>query len=517
MNGLGKKENLISIGILISTFLLLLSPAYGSGITPEVESGSAALGQTAVENRPASPSRNQIESEAVVTQVSPTLKMVLTSTDGLKTMSEIADSIKELIDIAPINHTIVLVFKPTDNNASKYKELWAEISSDINKAKAEKNLRIYAEFVNPSLSAEAFSVAAESNKTDLTGVSLRLKEEGLIVAEDLPHNFVERLDRNSSIFNNVWVDLKQTGRSLLETGKTLSFSGIAVASVLTATGAATIGPSWVYVSSGEWTGAAIASAAMSTALLYTIPRNESLTRKIYEFGYEFIRSGWQIARYSGNRVNFASDRRFYLSEKNPLGFEIFRASAASTLYAIPLQLAFYTLQDGNEVWNPEYLDFIFRNSVLIGLASSPWSFVTEKLKADTYVSENLINNARTLHLLGIGALAIGIPYGVEAEFYKLNSMQEALLIGSGALGLLANKYAVRLVNKLDKNLWSRFFHRNFQAVTDTPDNFLKNLFRRVSGKDLKPYNYASMARIKNEFFGQTSVPVNQCYRYLTTN
>lgn len=470
-------------------------------------------------------SEDTTKSEAVVAHVTPTLKMVLTTTEGLTSIEQKAEAIKELIRLAPINHTIILVFKPNGVSASKYKKLSDLIQPTIKQAKLEKNIKVRAQFVNETIANEAFLVASEITGQDIESAILSLEEEGLISVDQPPDNFVRKLDRSKSIGHNIMGAFGDTGRALVDAARKTSVFGITVATVATALGASTLGPSWVYVSDGELSKSAIASFALSTLLLYSIPRNEALTRSFYETGYEFVRSlFWQSGRYINKLIKPKDTDPYYLSEPSPTGFEVFKVSAAAMLFSFPLQAAFYSLQDGSIIWNQNTVDVMIRNSVLLGLASAPWSFLTEKLKSETSLSKNAITILRSIHLGSLGYLATGIiPYSFEGHFYEKLSFEEALLIGSAAVGyagVLADKPLIRLMNKWDRNKWFRFANKNIQALTDMPDKLFRSLFIRASRRRGLLNAFVSLDKVEDEIFEEQNLkPVNQfnqCYVFLNS-
>lgn len=450
------------------------------------------------------------DESAAVIEFSDEHSLIVTSTDVGVSIEEKAEILSSILAAAEDDRTIILVFPPTDNNASYYKNLKSLIAPAVDAAEL-RGVEIRVQFVNEEIAA----AASEASWTygPQTELYYSLENSGVIYVQNVPENLVEKLDRNRSIVSNLTESFRDLGDAALIQAPEQSFSGITLATMITATGAATLGPSWVYV---DYTREAAVSFALSTALLYTIPRNEIITEKFYELGYESFRSATQFLSYAFNQINFFSDRKWFLPEKNPLGFDTFRVAAATAIYSMPLQMAFYSLQDGSAIWNPEYLEYMFRNSILIGAASAPWSFATKKIKEQTHVSKNLVTHLRTAQLLSVGMLTATIPYGIETEFFALNSVQEAILVGMGGLGLLANKFGVRIVNKIEEKVpLTKKINKFIQAVTDSPSTFLGNIMRRLSGRRTMPYGFFEARSPHYHAPRKHPHQANQCLSFLS--
>ena len=450
------------------------------------------------------------QSTAAVVTFSPSHKLVLTTTDGLVGAERKAAAIQKIIEEAADNTILHLVFKPTAHNAKTYSDMTALLAPAIDEARRTRNVRVKTQLVNLEVAKASFEAFAHSSGVPLDEAYLNFDRDGLFTFDDVPKNLVEKLDRNASVLSNIWGVARDTGRTLVEAGRETSFSGLVLATSLTGLGFSSLGPSYVYVSDGELSLAAITSMALSTALLYTIPRHENLSQKIYEVGFELTRSLKESVRYAiGSPFRYFTNRNFYLSEANPVAYNAFRATMGLTLYSFAIQSTFYYLQDGSVIWNPENIEYMMRNSVLIGAASSPWTFATQKLKSETSLSNNLITHLRTAQLLLIGHLAVSIQTAMEAKVYNINQ-EEFTLIGLGALGLLANKYGVSLVNKLDRQPWFQFLNKNIEAITNSPGTLAKNIFRRLSGKSRLAYGFVSW----DEATQPTAAASNQCIEFL---
>jgi hypothetical protein len=450
------------------------------------------------------------QSTAAVVTFSPTHKLVLTTTDGIVGVERKAAAIRKIIENTPDNTVLHLVFSPTSHNAKAYSDMTALLTQAIDEARSARNVRVKTQLVNIEVAQASFEAFAHSSGVPLDTAYVNFENDGLLTFDDVPKNLVEKLDRNASVLSNMWGVAKDTGRSLVEAGRETSFSGLVLATSLTGLGYSSLGPSYVYVSEGELSLAAITSMALSTALLYTIPRHENLTQKIYEVGFELTRSIKESFRYVvGSPLRYFTNRNFYLSEANPVAYNAFRTTMGLTLYSFAVQSTFYYLQDGTAIWNPENIEYMMRNSVLIGAASSPWTFATQKLKSETSLSNNLVTHLRTAQLLLIGHLAVSIQTAMEAKAYNINQ-EEFTLIGLGALGLLANKYGVRLVNKLDKRPWFQFLNKNIEAITNSPGTLAKNIFRRLSGKSRLAYGFVSLENATLP----TAAASNQCIEFL---
>lgn len=438
-----------------------------------------------------------------ITEVKPGHQIILTNFNGAIGVDTKADAIKKLLELAPANKIIYLVFKPTNQNHSAYRTLTTLITADIARVKKEKNVRVEAIFVNDEIAKMTSDYILEQNpELPNKDVYAKLQKDDVWFLEEAPDNLVERLDQNKNFFSPSVAAFKGTFQAVGTAVKETKWSGLLVATALTTLGASSLAPSWVYISEGDLTFESAAVLAMSAAYLYSVPRNEKLTRRLYEFGFEVARSGMNFFKYLGNKVNFMSDRRFYLNEAKPYQFYTFRA-AASGLYSVPFLALTYYLKDGAEIANPEYLEFIARNSILLGAASAPWSFVTEKLKTDTSLSPNLITHLRTAQLMVIGALAVGIPYGIDSVALTLNSGEEGLLLGLGALGTglaVFNKPLVKFVNMLDKTKWFRWTQRNYEAITNAGPNFVSNIFRKLTRRRPIKNDFLSLSRAEAEIY-----------------
>ncbi len=456
-------------------------------------------------------SQEETESTAAVIKFSPTHKLILTSTDGIVGVERKAFAIQKIIEQAPNNTVLHLVFRPTQFNSQFYNQLTAMLSATINDARRNRNVKVRTQLVNPEIAQASFEAFSEINQIPLDQAYLNYEAAGLLTFDDVPKNLVERLNRNSSVLSNMWGVTRDAGKTISNAVlNDTSFSGLVLATSLTGLGYTTLGPSYVYVSEGEWSLGTILNFALSTALLYTIPRHENLTQKVYEVGYEITRSIKESLLYViGSPFRYFSNLKYYLSEASPMGFNIFKATMGVTLYSFAVQSTFFYLQDGSAIWNPEYFEYMVRTSVLLGAASSPWSIATDKLKTETEISPNLVSHLRTAQLVYIGHLAASIQTAVEAQVFPINQ-DEAKLIGLGAAGLLVNHYGVAIVNKSLKNPWVQFVNQNFEALTNAPGLVAKNILRKLSGRPRLAYGFTAPDDID-----QTSgLSSNQCIGFL---
>ncbi len=411
-----------------------------------------------------------------IIRVSPTYGIALTTIDERISVQDKADAIIELIKHAPKNKIIYIVIEPNTKNNSYYNQLISLIDIASQEAKKIKGVQVRLQMVNYKLTAKIKEyLQAENQKINQDSVEadnyvLRLQGSDVIFSEqDAPKNLVTAIQKESSLLRMSLLAPVKIATSTVSSLKNLSVSGLAIATGLTYLGMNTVAPSWVYVSDGAMSKEMIMSFALSTALLYSIPRNENLTREYFDIAYDFLRSPWQALRALALKV---TGRNVYLNQANPKIYNAFKVGAGVAGFSIPLQMGFYYLQDGNITEN---LEFIIKNALLIGAASSPYSFLTEKLKNQTHLSTNAVTHLRTLQLGVIGILAAAIPAhnGLDASLYNINTMEEAILLAMGAVGVFANYKGVDLVNKLDKNRFYRYINANFQALTDATGNFIR--------------------------------------------
>jgi hypothetical protein len=460
-------------------------------------------------NSPRAEEAPQETSITTISEVSPGHQIILTNINGTVGTDAKAEAIIKLLELAPPNKTIFLVFKPTNQNKAGYRTLNTLITAAIEKVKKEKNVRVESIFINDEIAKMTSDyISTQNPELPNQDVYVTLQKDDVWFLEEAPTNLVEKIESSKNFLAPSVAALKGTfkeaGTAIVET----KWSGLLVATALTTVGTSTLAPSWVYISEGDMSFNAATVLALSTAYLYSVPRNEKLTRRIYEFGFEVARSGMNFFKYLGNKANFLSDRRFYLNEAKPYNFYAFRAVAAG-LYAVPFVALSYYLKDGVEISNPEYLEYIARNSILLGTASAPWTFVTEKLKSDTSLSPNLITHLRTIQLMTIGALAVGIPYGIDSIALNINSGEEGLLLAMGAIGTglaIFNKPLVKIINKLDQNKWFRYVQRNYEAITNAGPNFVSNALRKLIRRGTPVQNgFLSLNRAESEINGFNSI------------
>lgn len=416
-------------------------------------------------------------------RISPTAQIALTTIDDKISVEAKASLINELIQRAPKNKVIYIVIEPSTENKAYYNELLSLIDVAAENARKTNGVRVRVKMVNHKLTAEIKDYLHSKNGlTDTTmavtdNFVLKLKDNDIIFSEeDAPKDLVSAINRETSLLRLFFGAPLRAITAPITSLKSVSVSGLAISTVLTHQGLSTIGPSWVYVNDGVMSKEMIMSYALSLGLLYYIPRQEHISKEYYELTYDFLRSPWQAFRAVWHKL---TGRNVYLNQANPNVHKGFNAFAGAVGFSIPLQAAFYYLQDGNAVEN---MEMILKNGFLIGAASAPYSFLTDKLKKETNLSTNLITHLRTGQLALIGFLVAGMPAynGLDAKLFNINTIEEAMLLAMGAVGVFANYTAVDLVNKLDKNRFYRFINANFQALTDATGNF----FRKLVG--LKP-------------------------------
>lgn len=465
--------------------------------------------------------------QATVTVVkSPTHRVVLTSTETGAGAEAKADVLRRLIEASPENSVFHLVFKPTLHNAEIYRKILAILEPTIKQVLTTKNVKVETQLVNDDIAQMSYQAFADIHSMPVEDVYLNFEADGYLMIEEAPRNLVERpavvkplvekMRDRSSVWANLMGSFRNVGRTMKNGVREGSFTGIAVASTLViGMDASTIIPSSVYISDGELTMSSIFSMAMATSLLYATPRHEELTYSLHQLGYQLVRSVKDSVRFLFNRPWFSVNKwKFIISEPSERAFNISKAVMGVGLYSFAVQSTFFYLQDGTAIWNPEYFSYMVRNSVLIGAASAPWSFATRKLKRETNISKEALAYLRTAQLLWIGHLAVSIPYGSEAAVYQINP-DEVALVGLGGLGLLTNKFGVRIANKLDGRPWWEFTQRNLQAILKSPDTMAINIARKLRGKKaMLSYGFVSSSQI-NQALNYIQPTNNQCSMYLT--
>lgn len=453
-----------------------------------------------------------------VVKISDTHKLIVATMEG--DVQKKASLINELIESLPADRELIIVVEPSVANKEKHTLFKSKIQAAVDKATAEKNLKVNVKFVNSEVAAEAgllFNAEAPDadiyfNKPD----NRVLEDAGLLYVENVPQNFVMKLERSTN-WANFTSSIGDFGYVLADQGRKVSFSGLVIATVATYVGFETFFPTYVYVSNGEMSQAAMLSMAMSTAVLYTVPRHEGIIKKFHELTYEWFRSGWNLSRrlVNGAKNLWSKENasHFYMTNQTRAG-QLTSQTVIAAFGLLPFQALAYTLQDGTGVLsNPEYVEFMIRNSIIIGAASAPWTFATDKLKEETNISTNTMTHLRTVQLLGLGVLAAsGIPYGMEATWYSLTP-QEMAMFAIGGLGLAAHKYGVKVINKLDRSRWYHYINDNLEAITNAPSKAFWNMFRRGTGRG-RPlrYGFKSLSTITADLENQY-----RCGEFLTNH
>ena len=123
-------------------------------------------------------------------------------------------------------------------------------------------------------------------------VSFNSDSDVFLVAEEVPRHDVEQFLRETIGPRDVLKSIKNGFKSVADFSFPRSPVYLGVATVLTYAGVNTLGPSWVYISMGEFTPQAISTLILSTLLLYSIPRHENATQSIHRNVYEFFRNGF---------------------------------------------------------------------------------------------------------------------------------------------------------------------------------------------------------------------------------
>ncbi len=432
----------------------------------------------------ASAPTKKIKGTGGIIRIGKTAQIALTTIDDQISVEDKANIIIELIQRAPRNKVIYIVIEPSKTNKDYFEKLVSLVDLAAEEAKKTKGVRVNFKMVNYKLTAEIKEYLQSKNQTAVASDNfvMKLQDNNVIFSEaDAPKDLVTAINRETSLLRLFTSPIEAVLKPITSL-KNLSVSGLAISTILTHQGLSTVGPSWVYVNDGVMSKEMIMSYALSLGLLYYLPRQENTSREIYELTYDFLRSPGQAFRalfLKGKSYFSGSNQNIYLTEANPRIQTGFNAFAGAVGFSIPLQALFYYFQEGNveAIW--EMREMIIKNGFLIGAASAPYSFLTEKLKNQTNLSANLITHLRTGHLATIGFLAATMPSynGLDAKLFNINTMEEAMLLAMGAVGVFANYKAVDLVNKLDKTRWWRFFNANFQALTDATGNFFRRLVR----------------------------------------
>lgn len=442
--------------------------------------------------------------------------LALAVADGFNNIDDLSATLITMIQNAQPNEVIDLVFEPTNDNVGFYDQLYARIESELKIAKEQKNVNLKMLTLGSELYLEILSHFKKNHPAGQENM-VELKQSRPLILEvgEVPPNLVERINRRTTLASSMWGTVKDVGIATKDGIKNIKWGGLAVATVIAYNGGTALGESYVYVSNGEWSKESILTLAMTTALLYSIPRNEKLTRSLYYMGYEFARSGLQVGKYLNSRFNPWAKKSYHVEEPNPHFQNNFNVFAGTVLYSIPIQMAFFYLQDGTAVWNPETMEHILKNSVLLGAASAPWSFAAQKLKENTKFSESLITTLRTAHLLALYPLAMaGIPYGIGADFFSISTPEEFALVASGAIGVAANQpKTIRILNNISQNPKIKWLNENFQAIADFPRTFLSNIFSSIAERARAGRSNYGITRFTTNRSGQAESQ-NQCLTFL---
>lgn len=297
---------------------------------------------------------------------------------------------------------------------------------------------------------------------------------------------------------NTIISTRSTISSLARDLRQIQWKGLITATIITGAGANVIGPSWVLAVDAP-VSHQITSAFVSTVLLYWLPRKSESIHNFYKLGYEYARSGFYLlpSLISKDFSLPAPSRTGQLASTAVLGG--FLASYSINTLTHGLALGFDTLALA------EFQSVLIRNSLMIGAASTPWSVFSYNLRAKTNVSDSWATTVRTMTLLGIGAFAMNMPGMTESYLYGLSlNWSEYLLLATGAGGIIANKYGIPFLNKVENSLWFQYLNRNMEYLVNLPENAI----RLLRGKTAT-HNYWSTRKIKRSM-GRT------CTKFLST-
>ena len=295
-------------------------------------------------------------------------------------------------------------------------------------------------------------------------VTFNKDSDVFLIGEEIPRYDIENFLRETVGPKDVWKSMKTGLKATVDFAIPKSPIQLAVATTLTYMGVNTLGPSWVYISMGEFTTESISTLILSTILLYSIPRHENATKIIHQSVYEFFRNGF----YSFPLVN-----RAYMLTLGHKNSKIFTSAVLSGLYGVGIAATFQSLREGEIIFNNHvlFMDLVLRNGMIIALANSPWTFISHRLKTRGLISPSLVTLLRTSQLIGIGyASSTGLAIGPGASIWPINSIEEILLVGMGALGIgdLITETTLKIAHNLNSRIWFEYINRNVE-------NFIRNI------------------------------------------
>lgn len=454
--------------------------------------------------------------EAAIIKFSKDHQLVLTTMDG--GVDRKTEAILELLKRAPEDKIIIIAFEPSDKGRNARRQLWANIYETVENVKKEKNVVVKLKYINHEIAYEGFKIAQEQHRLNqdqeaqAEADSLYIKEfdglENTWLINDVPENYVLKLER-SSYFSNLgatFVDLKDT--ITYESLRSFSFSGLVISTILTYAGAEVFTPTYVLYSDGEFSKETLIAFSITLGSFYLIPRYEKVIKALHEFAYQINRTGWNSIRWIGHKISsFAHDREFHLAKETDWGRGLSLVTS-TMLGGFALQAASYSLLDGSQVFtDPDNIEFMIRNSLLLGAASTPWTFATDKIKEQTKLAESATIYTRTAQLALIGTWAAALPPTLETSLYTLSpNPAEAALVGMGVLGLAANKYAVKIINKAMTYNWFKELNKRLVAITTWPRRQLWNILGTAT-RNVKRNKRASMEASRSH---------NLCLEYLTS-
>ncbi|MCO5113480.1 MAG: hypothetical protein M9899_04830 [Bdellovibrionaceae bacterium] len=284
---------------------------------------------------------------------------------------------------------------------------------------------------------------------------------------------VEELSTRELNERNTIVTTRATLGSVARDFKNMQWKGLITATLITGAGAqygaSVIGPSWVLAADSPIS-YQITSAFVSTVLLYWMPRKSESIHNFYKLSYEYIRSGRYI-------IPSLISKDFSLPNPSPKGQMITTAVFGGILAPVAINTLTHGLALGFDALSyPEFQSVLLRNSLMIGAASTPWSVFAYNLRTKTNMTDVWATTIRTATILGIGFAAMN-GTGVTEHYlygYSLN-WSEYMLLATGTLGILANKYGIPFLNKVEHTLWFQYLNRNMEYLVNLPENALRLL------------------------------------------
>lgn len=410
-----------------------------------------------------------------------------------------------LTKISP-NHSVALARNTTELS---FDDKVKAIKSLLKLASTEKPLHIIID-INPNIKSDfavnfTNAVKADVEKAVKRGVDVQFIAIDFQAAEKLQEtlNILSKQNTNVEQKNDIffaqniskedlnkfnlstWTPKEKARQTLMtayEASKNIIHNKASFAvSSLVALGATglqfnTLGPSYAYVSNGTFDLNAAASFALSVAVLQGLSGTGKVRIAAYETLNEFFRIGIKW-------LKFVNQDSILAPKKNSIKRMAY-ISGGAFLATMSLQEVLFSFTQGPELWTLKTQAFIASNSAFWTLASTPFTFLTEKIVQQTNLSEIPLKIFRTSHLLALGAVAASRSFGPEVSYFDVSylgmmNMGEvaAILMGAGAIALnFKSKSLIDAINRRieDPNSKFRIFKKWSSApVTKSCKFFLK--------------------------------------------